>query len=207
MFNMAEQFSYHLKGVLIGDCNCDWGCPCNYEARPTYGFCEGGYVWHIQEGHYRKVPLDGLTFVWLGRAPGAIHEGNITGIAFADERADAGQRTAMEECFIKSDKVMPFAIFNSLQSKFLGLQFVRIDVELNGTHSRVNIHGHYEVELTPMTNPVTGEDEPAKLIKPKGFTSKEQDLCTTKVMRLKSKDLSWDHAGKYGEYSPFEYKG
>ena len=41
---MAEKTSYHLKGMLLAACNCDWGCPCNFEAPPTKGFCEGGYL-------------------------------------------------------------------------------------------------------------------------------------------------------------------
>ena len=50
---MADQQLYYLKGHLLGACSCDWGCPCGFEARPTQGFCEGNYVWHIEEGQYR----------------------------------------------------------------------------------------------------------------------------------------------------------
>ena len=57
---MAEQ-PYRLKGHLLGACNCDWGCPCSFEARPTKGFCEGSYTWHVEEGHYHGTPLDGST--------------------------------------------------------------------------------------------------------------------------------------------------
>jgi hypothetical protein len=56
-----------------------------------------------------------------------------------------------------------------------------------------------------MKNPVTGEDELAKLLKPTGFTSKEQDLCTSTTFRLTSEGLSYDHSGHYAEYSRFEY--
>ncbi|MGH9425172.1 MAG: hypothetical protein ACRD2L_02545 [Terriglobia bacterium] len=56
-----------------------------------------------------------------------------------------------------------------------------------------------------MKNPVTGEDELAKLLKPTGFTSKEQDLCTSATFRLTSDGLSYDHSGRYAEYSRFEY--
>ena len=50
---MADQQLYYLKGHLLGACSCDWGCPCSFEARPTQGFCEGNYVWHIEEGQYQ----------------------------------------------------------------------------------------------------------------------------------------------------------
>jgi hypothetical protein len=44
-------------------------------------------------------------------------------------------------------------------------------------------------------------------MKPKGFTSQVQELCATAVMRFSTERLTYDHSGKYGEFSPFEYKG
>ena len=34
-----------MTGSLVGPCNCDWGCPCNFMAPPSYGNCEGVYVY------------------------------------------------------------------------------------------------------------------------------------------------------------------
>src|SRR5438132_11154067 len=42
---MAEQWS--LKGSILGDCNCDWGCPCNFNVAPTHGHCDGVYTWVV----------------------------------------------------------------------------------------------------------------------------------------------------------------
>ncbi len=36
---MAEK--WRIRGSIIGSCNCDWGCPCNFDARPSQGRCEG----------------------------------------------------------------------------------------------------------------------------------------------------------------------
>jgi hypothetical protein len=35
--------AWFMRGSLVGACNCDWGCPCNFDAPPTYGFCDGFY--------------------------------------------------------------------------------------------------------------------------------------------------------------------
>jgi len=101
---------------------------------------------------------------------------------------------------------VPYGIFMSLTSNFLGVCHARVEAKFDGVRSRVRFDGVYEVELTPMKNPVTGEEEPATLMKPKGFTSKQQELCTTATMRLSGQGLAYEHPGKYGEYSPFEYK-
>jgi len=55
-----------LKGIVIVACNCDWGCPCNFDAPPTYGNCNGAYIWQIQKGQFWDVNLDGFGMGWVG---------------------------------------------------------------------------------------------------------------------------------------------
>ena len=201
---MAEKVPCYLKGVFVAGCSCDWGCPCNFEAPPTKGFCEGGGIWHIEQGHYGNVQLDGLRLGGFAHSPAALHLGNVTLLVLVDDRADAQQRAAIEAMFPTTP---PFSIFYSLTNTFLGFHYVPIAVQLNGTRSRVTIPGTLELALAPIINPVTGEEEPATLLKPKGFTSQLQELCATAVLRFTKEGLSYDHSGKYGEFSPFEYKG
>jgi len=201
---MAEQIPYYLKGVFLGGCSCDWGCPCNFEAPPTKGFCEGGGIWHIEQGHYGEVQLDGLRVGGFAHSPAALHLGNVTLLVLVDDRADARQREVIEAMF---PTILPFSIFYSLTSTFLGFHYVPMEVQLEGIRSRVSSPGTLELALAPILNPVTGEEEPATLLKPKGFTSQLQELCATAVLRFSKEGLSYDHSGKYGEFSPFEYKG
>jgi hypothetical protein len=35
---------WKLKGTVLIACNCDYGCPCNFNALPTHGHCEGGWA-------------------------------------------------------------------------------------------------------------------------------------------------------------------
>ncbi|MBI3798287.1 MAG: DUF1326 domain-containing protein [Deltaproteobacteria bacterium] len=201
---MDEKIPYYLKGVSLGGCSCDWGCPCNFEAPPTRGFCEGSAIWHVEQGHYGDVRLDGLRIGMSVHSPAALHLGNVTLLALVDDRADARQREAIEALFPTTP---PFSIFYSLASTFLGFHYVPIEMQMEGIRSRVTIPETLELALAPMINPVTGEEEPATLLKPKGFTSQLQELCATAVLRFSKEGLSYDHSGKYGEFSPFEYKG
>lgn len=73
---MVEKISYHLKGATLGGCSCDWGCPCNFEVPPSRGFCEGEYVWCVEQGHYGDARLDGLCFGMFVHSPAAIHLGD-----------------------------------------------------------------------------------------------------------------------------------
>ena len=46
--------AWTLKGTVLISCNCDWGCPCNFNAPPTAGHCEGGWTWHIDHGTFGR---------------------------------------------------------------------------------------------------------------------------------------------------------
>jgi hypothetical protein len=87
---------WSMQGTLLGACSCDWGCPCSFDAPPTRGFCEGAYLWHIEEGEFGYVRLNGLTWAWCGQSPAALHLGNVTGQTLIDARADPRQRAALE---------------------------------------------------------------------------------------------------------------
>ena len=87
---------WSMEGLEFTNCNCDWGCPGNFNARPTSGKCEGGWTWQVDRGTYGDVTLDGLCFSVYANWPGAIHDGNGEALLLVDERADAAQRSAIE---------------------------------------------------------------------------------------------------------------
>jgi len=99
----------------------------------------------------------------------------------------------------------PFSVFPDLTTKFIGFRYVPFDVKIDGINSHVKIPERLDLQLTPMKNPVTGEDELAVLTKPTGFTSQIQELCTTNAFSYDGDGLSIEFPGKYAEFCPFEY--
>src|SRR5579862_5957636 len=91
----ATRTLWRMKGTVLIACNCDYGCPCNFNARPSHGNCEGGWTWHVTEGTYGDLSLAGLIFSVFVKWPGAIHEGNGEALILIDERADRAQREAL----------------------------------------------------------------------------------------------------------------
>ena len=67
-----------MKGVEFVNCNCAWGCPCQFNSLPTYGDCCALAFGQIEQGRYGDVPLDGLRWGVLLAWPKAIHLGNGT---------------------------------------------------------------------------------------------------------------------------------
>ena len=84
-----------INGLSIGNCNCNYGCPCQFYAPPTYEKCEGLEVFDIEKGYFGDVTLDGLRIVTIIAWPAAIHEGNGIGQVIIDQRADEAQREAL----------------------------------------------------------------------------------------------------------------
>ena len=199
---------WNARGVIIGACSCDWGCPCSFDAPPTKGKCEGGYVWHITEGKFGNVPLAGLSMSWLAHSPAALHKGNVTGLTIIDEKANAAQRNALT-ILSQGKSGGPWMIFSAVTAYPLGPKFESFEVVSDKLNSRVRIGNLYHVELAPILNPVSGAAEEIYLDKPTGFTSKRLTLGRSKTMRLKSEFdlLNFDHSGLYGEFSHFDYAG
>jgi len=58
------------------NCNCDPGCPCDYNQRPTYGNCEGVVAMRITKGYFGDTDMKGVKWGGIVSWPGALHEGN-----------------------------------------------------------------------------------------------------------------------------------
>ena len=204
---MAPQIptGWHLKGTVTLACNCDYGCPCNFNARPTQGHCEGEWTWHVAEGRYADTPLDGLHFTLAADWPGAIHEGNGVGSLLIDHRADPAQRQAIL-ALVDGQVGGPWAILSKTLTTVHPPAFVPYDVTLTGIHSRVRAGRSLELELQPIRNPVTGAEVHPRILLPEGFVWKEGAIAASKIFRV-SDGVQYDHSGKYAAVAPFEYAG
>jgi len=72
----ATKIKWRIAGEQVVSCNCNWGCPCQFNALPTTGRCEGIGACQINEGYFGNTRLDGVRFAGVIWLPGAVHEGN-----------------------------------------------------------------------------------------------------------------------------------
>src|ERR1700730_16142605 len=86
---------WSLEGKEFANCNCAYGCPCQFNALPTHGDCRAMNGFQIDRGRFGDVRLDGLRGVCLYQWPGPVHQGKGTMQVIIDERADAKQRDAL----------------------------------------------------------------------------------------------------------------
>ena len=52
-----------IKGREFVNCNCSYGCPCQFNGLPTHGHCQAVGGFEIEQGHHGSTKLDGLKFV------------------------------------------------------------------------------------------------------------------------------------------------
>ena len=198
------QPTWTLNGTVLIACNCDYGCPCNFNARPSRGKCEGGWTWHVERGSFDGVSLEGLNFSVYANWPGAIHEGNGEAVILVDERADNQQRDAIATLI--SGKVGgPWAVLAwTWSTKVHGPLPVRYDVRLNGIGSRVKAGDVVELESTLIKNPVSGKEAHPRVMLPEGIIVKEAELGCSRVFRI-GEQVPMDHSGQYTAVGVFEY--
>ena len=111
-----------LQGTQFANCNCAWGCPCQFNSPTTHGHCEAIEAGIIETGRFNDVSLDGLAYVMLVQWPGEIADGNGREQFIIDERADDDQRRALERILL-GEATAPgathFYVFNSTMSEVL----------------------------------------------------------------------------------------
>ena len=199
-----QQPTWKLKGTVLISCNCDYGCPCNFNARPTRGKCEGGWTWHVERGLFSNVALDDLNFSVYANWPGAIHEGNGEAVILIDERATDQQRDAITT-LVSGSVGGPWGVLAwTWSAKIQGPLPVAYDVQLNGIGSRMTAGNVVEFESTVIKNPVSGKDAHPRMILPEGLIVKEADLGCSKVFRI-NEAVPMDHSGQYSAVGVFEY--
>jgi len=205
---MTEKTPWRIHADYMESCNCDFGCPCNFSGFPSNGRCETLVGYHIRDGYYGEVKLDGLDFIQTASWPRAIHEGNGTGGAYITERATPEQRTALVEIvYGRAGGSGSFAVFATTFRQVLDPCFVRIDMTVDGKRSRFAVPGILEVHLTPHIDPVSGKEQDVELRLPNGFIWQAAQGVKTAAMRILTPHLNFDYSGKNGYYSIVEHRG
>jgi hypothetical protein len=95
---MASIPPWHVAGDWFDVCKCNVPCPCTFAQAPSYGDCDGILAYHIRQGRYGEVPLDGLNLIGVGHFVGNIWSGETKATMgfFIDQRANESQRAALQ---------------------------------------------------------------------------------------------------------------
>ena len=199
---MADQWM--IRGVEYGNCNCDYGCPCQFNAPSTNGFCEAFVCGRSEEGYFNDTRLDGIDWAILLHWPGEISEGNGQQQVIIDENADPGQREALRK-ILHGESTAPgashFFVYNSTMSQVFDTLYapIEVDIDVDARQARFQVPNVVESTGTPIVNPHTGGEHRARINLPNGFeyTVAEMGSGTTKSSGKVPLDLD----GSYGQFN------
>jgi hypothetical protein len=165
---------WRVKGREFVNCNCDYGCPCQFTALPTHGSCEAIVNVQIDEGHFDEVNLDGLRCTGVYQWPGAVHEGDGTMQLIVDERADEAQRAALLS-IMNGNETEPLATMWAVYAAMCTtaheplVKPIDFEIDIEARTARVAIPGAVEGSGEPLRNRRTGLPHTARIDIPEGF--------------------------------------
>lgn len=181
-----EKVEWLMKGRYLKNCNCIPACPCDTIGIPApYKGCEGIGGMLIEQGDFAGVALDGLSWVAVGRWPGALHEGGGEAALFIDERASAEQRNALLTILSGKAGNAWFEFLASTFSTFHEPQFVPIEFEFDkaSRRARVVVAGALETVSGPLILPNTGQEHRVTIRMPDGREYLEMEVAQAMLLK------------------------
>ena len=195
---------WEIQGSELINCNCAFGCPCQFNALPTKGFCEAMGAIAIDKGHYGKVKLDGLKIAFVFHWPGPIHLGKGKCQPVVDVKATAEQREALLKIMSGQD-TEPFATMFAVFATTLEMAFdpifttIDMSVDVDARKSKIRAEGVFDLTGEPIRNPVSGMEHRARIDLPHGF---EYELAEIGSASSKSQgNLALDLKDSYAQFA------
>lgn len=203
---MSAVAHWRIAGTYLEFCNCDPGCGCNFRGLPTSpeGNCQAVISHVIESGSSDETDLVGARATWALWWPGAIHEGNGHGHAYIDCASDE-QYEALARIWRGEEGYGLFEIFNSMLEQTTSVDRATVDITVDGTRSQVSVDGVTENRMTPLTNPVTGDENKVRIVKESGFIWRDGAIAQGEKFHVDLPEMSWDLDGRHAVFSTFDY--
>ncbi|WKV70536.1 DUF1326 domain-containing protein [Streptomyces sp. PCS3-D2] len=206
--------AWHVSGDWFDTCRCDIPCPCSFAQPPTYGECDGVLAWHVREGHYGDVRLDGLNVLMVASFVGNVwaEHSDAYGAVFLDERADEQQREALQMIFGGQAGSWPQQMLTMFAGEMRGMDVAPIafeaDDDLGGW--RVSVPGKVEASAVALTGPTTPEGARVQSTNLPGSETGPGQVATwgrTTVNRADAFGFRWDREGRSSKHITFDWTG
>ncbi len=199
---MVEQWS--VTGTYFEACNCDMACPCVFTNAPTEGDCKVLFGWHIEQGSFGQVRLNGLNVALAVYSPGHMLQTKWQAALYLDDTASDAQKNALTQIYA-GQAGGHLANVAALIGQVLGVSSKKMVYQANGRKRSLEIAGVATSEIEA----IDGQGGADVTLCNVPFTA----VPGYPAVQSKSKQLSyhdygmnWEISGKNGFYSPFKYQ-
>jgi hypothetical protein len=210
---MSDIPQWRVAGDWFDVCKCAVPCPCTFAQAPTYGDCDGILAWHIREGHYGDVTLDGLNVLGLGSFEGNIWAGatSVTLGIYIDERADEPQREALTTIFGGQAGGWP-GEFANMVGEVRGIEYAPITFEIADdlAYWAAEVPGVATARAEALTGPTTPPGERVQVHNAPGAEVGPGQVATwgtATTNRVDGFGFKWEWDGRSSKHFPFDWQG
>ena len=174
---------WHIKGRQFGNCNCNYGCPCQFNAPPTDNYCHGMGAFLIEEGFFGNTDLSGTKAVSMMKFPGPIHEGKGEFQIILDSNSSSDQQNAMKAIMYGKETepmATAFYMYASMMQKIYDplIKSIDLNIDLETRVCNLKAEDIINTNTRPISNPITGEEHRARINLPDGIEFKEAEMAS-----------------------------
>ncbi|HZJ27697.1 MAG TPA: DUF1326 domain-containing protein [Acidimicrobiia bacterium] len=197
--------TWKLSGSYFESCNCEAACPCAFLGPPTTGVCTAIIGWHIENGEYEGLQLDGLNVALAVDSPGHMATTEWRAAVYLDDRASEEQTAALGAIFSGAAGGHP-AVLGSYIGEVLGVATAPITFEGDDASRAMRIGDVADVKITAMEGQggaqVTIANHPLAV-------APGQEVVAARADHLRFTDhgYEWELSESNGFFSPFKYEG
>ena len=201
----VEAPAWHVTGSYFEACNCQAICPCRRRGgqkttpKSTYGVCDFALSWHVLQGAFGRLPLDGLGVIMAGSyrddEPGTPWRVCL----YVDERATAEQHTALAAIFTGHAGGTTVRNYASVIGEVYAVRRAHIELDHRRQHwsmraeNYVSVRGAMTVESPlAISCAIPGHDRPGEELR-------------TEAMQVNDSPLIWGVQARCGFATSFAY--
>jgi len=161
-------------------------------------------AWHVDQGRFGQIELDGLNTVLAVHSPGHMLEVKWKIALYVDEQANQDQQNALTQIF-SGQAGGHLASVVPLIGEVLGVKKASIEYRSEGKRRSLRVGNLADAEIEG----VPGQDGGDVAIASPPFTlvpGFPAVVAKSKRMRFSDYGLNWEVSNKNGFFSPFAYQ-
>lgn len=195
---------WKVSGSYLESCNCAAACPCVFGSAPTEGNCTVLIGWHIDEGRFGDVKLDGLNAALAVYSPGHMLQTKWRVALYLDERGSQKQRDALAAIF-SGQAGGHMSVLAGFIGEVMGVRPAKLEYTAKGALRGMRIEGTGQLEIEAIQGQGGGEvsvsGNPVAVV-----PATPAVVARSRNLSYKDHNLSWELSGRNGFFSPFTYQ-
>ncbi len=202
----ATMNDWWAEGLLFENCNCAAVCPghIHFSQKCTHEVCRGFWAIRVEAGRAGDADLAGVDAVVVYEAPQVMVDGGWKQVIIVSDRAEAGQRRAIEE-IISGVRGGPWEVLSRFVSDALPTRTAPVTIEDAPGRKSVTVTGILEGAVQAIrgrnrAEPVTFENIYNKI-------HDSTQVIATGSTRYDDGELVIANDGTHGLWSRFRWAG